>query len=99
MYNINEGELLIRTYKYELLRGEERLRIDVCERIAGTSHHKFMAYPIGLLDTPEKEFVGFGETENEAIRGCLNRIKNVSIKDILEYSLNQEAESEEAPAE
>ena len=29
----------------------------------------------------------------------LNRIKNVSIKDIVEYSLNRETESEEVPAE
>ena len=95
MYNIGGDELLLRVYKYELLRGEERLRIDVCERIAGTSHHKFMAFPIGLLGKPETEFVGFGETETEALRGCLNRIKNVSIKDIVEYSINRQ-ESPEA---
>ena len=94
MYSINEGELLLRVYKYEVLRGEDRLRIDVCERIAGTSHHKFMAFPIGLLGTPEKEFVGFGETETEALRGCLNRIKNIPIKDIVEYSINSREPAE-----
>ena len=97
MYNINEDELLLRVYKYEVLRGEESLRIDVCERIGGTSHHKFMAFPIGLLGKPEKEFVGFGETETEALRGCLNRIRNLSIKNIVEYSINSQesAEAEE----
>jgi len=94
MYNIGKDELLIRVYKYELLRGEENLRIDVCERVGGTSHHKFMAFPIGLLGTPEKEFVGFGETETEALRGCLNRIKNISIKDICEYSINNQESAE-----
>ena len=95
MYNINEDELLLRVYKYEVLRGEERLRIDVCERIGGTSHHKFMAFPIGLLGKPEKNFVGFGETETEALRGCLNRIRNIFIKDIVEYSINSQ-ESDKA---
>ena len=95
MYNINEDELLLRVYKYEVLRGEESLRIDVCERIGGTSHHKFMAFPIGLLGKPEKNFVGFGETETEALRGCLNRIRNISIKDIVEYSINSQ-ESDKA---
>ena len=95
MYNTNEDELLLRVYKYEVLRGEDSLSIDVCERIAGTSHHKFMAFPIGLLGKPEKEFVGFGETETEALRGCLNRIRNISIKDIVEYSINSQ-ESPEA---
>jgi hypothetical protein len=94
MYNIGKDELLIRVYQYEILRGEETLRIDVCERIAGTSHHKFMAFPIGLLGKPEKEFVGFGETETEALRGCLNRIKNISIKDIVEYSINSQESAE-----
>jgi hypothetical protein len=94
MYNIGEDELLLRVYKYELLRGEERLRIDVCERIGGTSHHKFMAFPIGLLGKPEKEFVGFGETETEALRGCLNRIRDISIKDIIEYSINSQSPAE-----
>ncbi|MBW1703964.1 MAG: hypothetical protein JRJ86_02220 [Deltaproteobacteria bacterium] len=97
MYNTNEDELLLRVYKYEVLRGEDSLSIDVCERIAGTSHHKFMAFPIGLLGKPEKEFVGFGETETEALRGCLNRIRNLSIKNIVEYSINSQesAEAEE----
>ena len=95
MYNINEDELLLRVYKYEVLRGKESLRIDVCERIGGTSHHKFMAFPIGLLGKPEKNFVGFGETETEALRGCLNRIRNISIKDIVEYSINSQ-ESDKA---
>jgi hypothetical protein len=94
MYNINEGELLIRVYKYEVLRGEDRLRIDVCERIAGTSHHRYMAFPIGLLGKPENDFVGFGETESEALRGCLNRIKNFPTKDILERSIDSQMSCE-----
>jgi len=89
MYNIGDDELLIRINTYDVLRGEERLRIEVCERIAGESHHTFMAFPIGLMGEPEKNFVGFGETETEALRGCLNRIRNVPFKEIIEDSVNR----------
>ena len=91
MYNINDDELLIRVETFDVLRGEDRLRIEVCERIAGDSHHTFMAFPIGLLGSPEKRFVGFGETATEALRGCLNRVRNVPFKDIKEDTVNQQA--------
>ena len=82
MLNINEGEILLRVYNYQLLRDDGRLHIGVCERIAGKSHHKFMAYPSAYIGNPEKMYCGFGESESEALRGFLNRIKDVPIKNI-----------------
>ncbi len=90
MFSINEGELLLKVSDYEILRGDERLHIRVYERIAGESHHTFMAYPMGLIGKPEENFVGFGDSEIEALRGCLNRIKNVSIQAIVEDSINSQ---------
>jgi len=82
MYNLNKGEILVRVYNYQLLRDDGRLHIGVCERIDGKSHHKFMAYPSGYIGNPEKMYCGFGESESEALRGFMNRIKDVPLKDI-----------------
>ncbi len=96
MYNLNEGEILVKATQYQILRKEGRIRVDVFERVAGTSHHKFMAYPSGYIGNPEKMYCGFGDSESDALRGFLNRIKNVSIKEIEESIERQKnIESEE----
>jgi len=88
MYNINNGEILVRVRRYELIREDGRIHIDVSERIAGRSHHKVMAFPFGFTGSPEEGYCGFGHSEEEALRGFLNRIKEVSTKDILESVKN-----------
>jgi hypothetical protein len=95
MLNINEEEILVRVYNYQLLRKDGRLHIGVCQRIAGKSHHMFMAYPSGYIGNPEKMYCGFGETESEALRGLLNRIKNVPLKEIEESIYRQMASESE----
>ena len=82
MFNINEDEILVRVRNYQLLRSDGTIYIGVCERIGGTSYHKFMAYPSGFIGDPEKTYCGFGDTETKALRGFLNRIKSVSTKEI-----------------
>jgi hypothetical protein len=51
-----------------------------------------MAYPSGYIGNPEEMYCGFGDTETEALRGLLNRIKDVPIKDI-EDSIYQQISS------
>jgi hypothetical protein len=80
MFEINEGELLTRVYKYELSRGTDQLRIDVHEVIAGEAEARFVAIPNLLWREDrkaDKENCGFGDSEEEALRNCLNKIVNL----------------------
>jgi hypothetical protein len=97
MYSLNEGEILVKATQYQVLRKDGRIRVDVFERIAGTSHHTFMAYPAGYIGNPEEMYCGFGESESDALRGFLNRIKDVSIKEI-EDSIRKQREEIESRA-
>ena len=94
MYNLNEGEILVKATHYQILREDGRLSVDVFERVAGASHHKFMAYPSGYIGDPEEMYCGFGDSESDALRGFLNRIKNVSIKEI-EESIEKMSQGEQ----
>ena len=88
MYNIKDDEILVRVEGYEILRADGRIRIDVSERIAGRSNHKFMAYPRGFTGRPEDGYCGFGHTDEEALRGLLNAIREAPTKDIEESVKN-----------
>jgi hypothetical protein len=86
MYTINENELLTRVCKYELKRETEKFRIDVHEVLAGTLEDKFFAIP-NLLVREEREvdpqFIGCGNTEQEALEDCLKKIKKAPLQVII----------------
>jgi hypothetical protein len=86
MYSINESELLTRVRKYELKRETEKFRIDVHEVLAGTLEDKFFAIP-NLLVREEREvdpqYIGCGDTEQEALEDCLKKIKKAPLQVII----------------
>jgi hypothetical protein len=86
MYSINESELLTRVRKYELKRETEKFRIDVHEVLAGTIEDKFFAIP-NLLSREEREvdpqYIGCGDTEQEALEDCLKKIKKAPLQVII----------------
>jgi hypothetical protein len=86
MYTINENELLTRVHKYELKRDTEKFRIDVHQVLAGTIDDKFFAIP-NLLFREDREvdpqFIGCGNTEQEALEDCLKKITSAPLEAII----------------
>jgi hypothetical protein len=86
VYTINENELLTKVRKYELKRDTEKFRVDVHEVLAGTIDDKFFAIP-NLLSREERDvdpqFIGCGNTEQEALEDCLKKIKNAPLQVII----------------
>ena len=78
MYDIKGQDVLARVHKYELLRSDGHIRIDVLEVIAGKSSQRFIAVPNLVLETADKMYHGFGDSVEAALQDCLNKIKDVS---------------------
>jgi hypothetical protein len=78
MYDLKEKEALFRVRRYDLYRYDGLLSVDVQEIIAGESVHKFYAVPsLGGNPCNQEEYLGAGESETEALKDCLRRIKDV----------------------
>lgn len=82
MLDLDEGDILTKVQRYNLIRGGRMLYIDVHERLAGNLAGRFVAVPnlINLIARPE--FQGTGESEEEALQDGLAKIKGVDILDI-----------------
>jgi hypothetical protein len=86
MFSIDESELLTRVHKYELKRSNEKFRIDVHEVLAGTVEDRFFAIPNRLIREDrdvDSQYIGCGNTEEEALEDCLKKIKRVPVQEIL----------------
>lgn len=87
-YNINDNETLTRTTEYRVVTDSSTLRIKVHEIIQGDAPHRFYAipeHPLPLSTVPER-FYGKAETEDEALRMCLDNVKGQSKDDIFPKS-------------
>lgn len=82
MIPIDEGEVLARVQTYELMRGREHFYIDVCEVIAGESPYRYWAFPNLIFVKGRRRYFGKGQTEKEALRDCLRRVRAVSLEEI-----------------
>jgi len=79
MFNIKAGELLTRVSKYELKRGNDKVRIDIHEVLAGEGAEGFFAIPSILFREDrevEERYIGCGNSEKEALEDCLNKIRD-----------------------
>jgi len=95
---INEDEIFARVHKYKIFRGEGNLFIDVYEGILGRPAHKFVAVPNLVFQEADKRYFGFGDSQKEALRDCLQKIKDVPISLIIptETDEGEQTESESA---
>ncbi len=80
--SLADSDILTRVTKYNLIRSERMLHIDVHEALAGKLAGKFVAVPNLINIVAMQEYQGAGETEKEALRDCLNKIKDVSFEAI-----------------
>ena len=77
MPTLNEGDILTKIVRYNLIRNERLIYIDVHETKAGKLAGKFVAVPNLVNIVARQEFQGVGETEDAALE-----IKGFEIEDL-----------------
>jgi hypothetical protein len=82
MSTLNEGDILTKTVRYNLIRNERLIYIDVHETKAGKLAGKFVAVPNLINILARQEFQGIGDTETAALENCLQKIKDFKIEDL-----------------
>jgi hypothetical protein len=82
MHDLRENDILTRVSRYNLIRNQRMIYIDVHEQIAGNLAGRFVAVPNIINIIAKQEFQGIGETETEALNSCLVKIKNSDIEDL-----------------
>ena len=86
MDNLMENDILTKVARYNLIRNQRMIYIDVHESLAGQLAGKFVAVPNLINIIARQEFQGVGETEAEALDNCMLRIKDYNIEDIFPTS-------------
>ena len=82
MQNLEDNDILTRVARYNLIRNERMIYIDVHERLAGNLADHFIAVPNLINIVARQEFQGSGGTEVEALQDCLSKIRGLNIVDI-----------------
>ncbi len=82
MNNLMKNDILTKVARYNLIRNQRMIYIDVHESLAGHLAGKFVAVPNLVNIIARQEFQGVGETEAEALDNCLLKIKGYNIEDI-----------------
>jgi hypothetical protein len=82
MLTLNEGDILTKIVRYNLIRNQRLIYIDVHETKAGKLAGKFVAVPNLINIVARQEFQGTGDTETAALENCLQKIKDFEIEDI-----------------
>jgi hypothetical protein len=82
MLPLNEKDILTKISRYNLIRNQRLIYIDVHETKAGKLAGKFVAVPNLVNIIAKQEFQGAGETETQALENCLQKIKDFQIEDL-----------------
>lgn len=80
--DLHENDILTRVSRYNLIRNNRMVYIDVHERIKGHLAGKFIAVPnlVNIVARPEHQ--GAGEDEQTALNDCLKKIKDLNMEDL-----------------
>lgn len=82
MEDLNNQDILTKVTRYNLIRNERMIYIDVHEKISGKLAGKFLAVPNLINIVARQEYQGVGDTEAEALQNCLSKIKNMAVATI-----------------
>ena len=82
MQDLLENDILTKVTRYNLIRNQRMIYIDVHKTLAGDLAGDFVAVPNLINIIARQEFQGSGETESEALENCLSKIKNYDIEDL-----------------
>ncbi len=93
MLDLMENDILTKVFRYNLIRNQRMIYIDVHERISGNLAGKFVAVPNLINIIAKQQFQGVGETEGEALGNCLAKIKGLNIEDLFPTDIPTETRS------
>ncbi len=82
MYKINDNEVLTKVTKFNLMSEGKSILIDVHEALAGRLAAKFIAVPSLVMVIAKPEYQGTGDSIEEALQNCLDKIQNVPIDEL-----------------
>ncbi len=86
MQDLMENDILTKVARYNLIRNQRMIYIDVHERLAGDLADTFVAVPNLINIIARQEFQGVGATEAEALDDCLSKLKNFEVEDLFPTS-------------
>ena len=86
MQDLLENDILTKVTRYNLIRNQRMIYIDVHKTLAGDLAGDFVAVPNLINIIARQEFQGIGTTESEALENCLSKIKNYDIEDLFPTS-------------
>lgn len=82
MEDLNDQDILTKVTRYNLIRNERMIYIDVHERVSGNLAGNFLAVPNLINIVAKQEHQGVGDTEAEALKDCLAKIKDKAVENI-----------------
>jgi hypothetical protein len=82
MEDLNAQDILTKVTRYNLIRNERMIYIDVHQRLSGKLAGKFLSVPNLINIVARQEYQGVGDTEAEALQNCLSKIKNMAVETI-----------------
>jgi hypothetical protein len=82
MLELMDNDILTKVSRYNLIRSQRLIYIDVHESLAGNLAGKFVAVPNLINIVARQVFQGTGKTETEALENCLSKIKNHGISEL-----------------
>lgn len=91
MQHLQPDDILTKITRYNLIRSQRLVYIDVHEALNGKLAARFVAVPNLVNIVARQEFQGVGGTEAEALQNCLAKIENASIEDLFPRRMAQSA--------
>ena len=81
---LSQDDVLSRVHQFELERDEERIFINVREPLVNSDKGAFIAVPSLITqECGNTDYVGLGNSVEEALKDCLKRIKGMPLRQII----------------
>ncbi|MBN1627378.1 MAG: hypothetical protein JW944_12725 [Deltaproteobacteria bacterium] len=90
-YELEKDTILSKISRYELVRGKdaEKIFIDIHHILSDENKGVFVAVPNNSLQSAKQNYIMSGTSEDEVLRLCLESIKGVENRDILNSKENK----------
>lgn len=88
MQFLQPNDILTRITRYNLIRNQRLVYIDVHEALHGQLAARFVAVPNLINIIATQEYQGIGTTESEALQDCLSKVQNASLEDLFPRQAN-----------